>query len=65
MVTKVHSRKCTMWMKGYGTYGPVPVRLSSFVAALCDECIFEELDKVSVPREEITGIVDLSAKLRE
>lgn len=52
-------------MKGFGTYGPVPVRLSTFVAAPLDESIFEELDVVPVPREEIASIVDLSVGLRE
>ena len=52
-------------MKGYGTYGPVPVRLSSFVAAQSDESIFEELEVVPVPREEVASIVDLLAKSRE
>ena len=51
-----------VWMKGYGTYGPVPVRLSPFVTAPFDESVLEELDIVSVPREERGGIVDISAK---
>ena len=54
-----------MWMEGYGTYGPVPIRMGTFVAALFDESVFEEVDVVPVPREEITGIVNLSAELRE
>ena len=54
-----------VWMKSHSTYAPVPVRLSTFIAALLDESIFEELDVVPVPREEIAGIVDLSAGLRE
>ena len=53
-----------VWIKGYGTYGPVPVQLSPFVTALSDESVLEELDIVSVPREEIGGIVDLLAKSR-
>ena len=53
-----------VWMKGYGTYGPVPVWLSPFVTALFDESVLEELDVVPVPREEIGGIVDLSARSR-
>jgi hypothetical protein len=47
-------------MKDYDTYGPVPVRLGSSVAALIDERVLEVLDVVPVPREEKTGSVDLS-----
>ena len=54
-----------VWIKSHSTYAPVPVRLSTFIAALLDESIFEELDVVPVPREEIAGIMDLSAGLRE
>lgn len=52
-------------MKGYETYGPVPVRLGSSVAALLDERVFEVLDVVPVPREEKTSSVDLSFALTE
>jgi hypothetical protein len=42
-------------MKGYDTYGPVPVRLGSDVAALLDENVLKEVGVIPVPREKRPG----------
>jgi len=52
-------------VKGYGTYGPVPVRCGSVVTALFDERVLKELDVGSMPREEETGVMNLSFTLME
>ena len=52
-----------MRMNCHGTYGPIPVRLNTFVTALFDERVLEELDIIPVPREEEAGKVDLSTRL--
>ena len=41
------------------TFGPIPIRGCPFVAALLDERIFKVLDKISVPREELSREMDL------
>jgi hypothetical protein len=38
--------------KGYDTYGPAPVRLGSYVAALLDESVLEEVGVIPVPQEK-------------